>query len=388
MKKNIYFNNCLTSKPAPEVIEAMLPYLKDKFFFPENFIANGSEAQRIIESAKETIAKTINADAEELHFTSSGTVANNLAIKGFLSENSDKGNHIICSVNDYPDILTNAAFFEDSGFDVTYLKCDEQGFIDLKELEQAINEETILMMTTLVNHTSGTIQPLAKIREILDRKNKNVKLLVDAGQAYARMPIDVKEFGIDLMSFSAHKIHGPQGIGALYKEKNIRLAQIQHGISRIDDINTGAISIANIVGFEKAAELGFSNLDKKIDKIRDLSNYLLQQIEMKIPDTLLNGPRGADRICHNINISFDFIEGEAIMMMMDMHGVTISTGSACASQGLKPNYILMAMGRNHEQSHSSMKFTLSRYNTKEEIDFTVKKLAEVVQELRSRSPLY
>jgi cysteine desulfurase len=382
----IYFNNCLTSQPAPEVIDAMLPYWKDKFYFPENFIQTGTQIEEELESFKTIIAKSISANPSEIHFTTGGTSANNLAIKGFLMANADKGTHIIVSVGDYPDLLTNAAFFEKSGFSVTYLSIDKEGFINLDELKNAINEETVLFMTTMANHTVGAIQPIAEIRSILDASGRSIAMHVDACEAYARMPIDVAKMGIDMMSISAHKIHGPQGVGALFVKKGIKLNPIKHGVARIDDLETGGISLAAIAGFAKAVELAFAK--DNIKTIRELSNYLLQQIESKIPHTMLNGPRGEKRISHNINISFEFIEGEAIIMMLDLANIAVATGSACASKGLKPNYVMMAMGRNHEQSHGSLKFTLSRYNTKEEIDETVEKLAEIVQELRNRSPLY
>ncbi len=385
--ERIYFNNCLTSKPAPEVIKITTEYMNNRFYFPENFNAMGTATSEDLENAKMVIANSMGADTKEIHFTSGGTAANNLAIKGYLTANSASGTHIICSVIDYPDILTNAAFFEKSGFDVTYLNADNEGFIDLEQLKNSIREDTILFMTTLGNHTVGTIQPIKEIREILDIAKQKIAIHVDACEAYARIPIDVNELGIDLMSISAHKIHGPQGIGALYQRKGIKLGLVQHGVNRMDNLQTGGMSIASIAGFAKAVELAFNDLDVNIAKIRKLSDYLLNKIESTIPDTLLNGPRGDKRAPHNINISFDYIEGEAIMMMMDIIGVSISTGSACASQGLKANYVLMALGRSHEQSHSSMKFTFSRYNTFQEIDFTVEKLAEVVIELRSRSPL-
>jgi cysteine desulfurase len=382
----IYFNNCLTSQPAPEVIEAMLPYWKDKFYFPENFIQTGTQIEEELELFKQTIAQSIAAKPAEIHFTTGGTSANNLAIKGFLMANAEKGTHIIVSVGDYPDLLTNAAFFEESGFDVTYLSIDSEGFINLNELKDAIRNDTILFMTTLANHTVGTIQPIAEIRSVLNASGRSIAMHVDACEAYARMPIDVNKMGIDLMSISAHKIHGPQGVGALFVRKGIKLKSVKHGIARIDELETGGISLAAIAGFAKAVELAFAH--DNISKIRELSNYLLQQIEAKISHTLLNGPRGENRISHNVNISFQYIEGEAIIMMLDNENIAVATGSACASKGLKPNYVLMAMGRNHEQSHGSLKFTVSRYNSKEEIDLTVEKLANIVQELRDRSPLY
>ncbi len=386
--KKYYFDNCKTTQPAPEVVEAMLPYLGEKFIFPANFVFGGSAAAEELETFKRTVANSIGAQPSEIHFTSSGTAANNIAIKGFLSENAKNGTHIIVSVIDYPDLLTNAAFFEKSGFDVTYLKSDKEGLIDLEQLKNSIREDTIMMMTTFVNHTVGSIQPIKKIREILNSSDHKIALHVDAGQAYGKLPINVNELGIDLMSISAHKIHGPQGVGTLFQKKGIIVGPVIHGINRIDIHQTGGISMANIAGFAKAVELTFSDLEKSISQLKELSSYLMEKIESTIPYFMLNGPKGENRAPHNVNYSFDFIEGEAIMLMMDIAGISVATGSACASQGLKANYILMAMGRNHEQSHSSMKFTLSRYNTKEEIDYTVEKLAEIVKELRRRSPLY
>lgn len=386
--KKYYFDNCKTTQPAPEVVDAMLPYLGEKFIFPANFVFGGSAAAQELESFKRILADSIGAQPSEIHFTNSGTTANNIAIKGFLSENTKHGTHIIVSVIDYPDLLTNAAFFEQSGFEVTYLQTDDKGLIDLEQLRSSVREDTIMMMTTFVNHTVGSIQPIKEIRKILDTAEHKIALHVDAGQAYGKIPIDINELGIDLMSISAHKIHGPQGVGALFQKKGIALGPVIHGINRIDNHQTGGISMANIAGFAKAVELTFLNLENSISQLRVLSNYLMEKIETTIPHFMLNGPRGEQRAPHNVNYSFEFIEGEAIMMMMDIAGISVATGSACASQGLKANYILMAMGRNHEQSHGSMKFTLSRYNTKEEIDYTVEKLAEIVKELRRRSPLY
>ncbi len=387
MIKN-YFNNCLTSQPAPEVIDAMLPYMKDKFFFPADFVLEASEIEEDINNFKSIIAKTINAQPNEIHFTTGGTSANNIAIKGYLSANYKKGNHIIVSVIDYPDLLANAAFFEKSGFDVTYLKVNEEGFIDLQQLENAITPKTILFMSTIANHTIGTIQPIKKIRRILNTAPQRIAIHIDACEAYARMPIDVNDLDIDLMSVSAHKIHGPKGIGFLYQRKGTKLAQVKHGITRLDVHETGGFSIAAMAGFAKAVELAFENLDENITKIKNIRDYLRDKIESEIPYTLLNGPRDQNRVSHNLNISFDYIEGEAIMMMLDLAKIYVDTGSACASKGLKPNYVQMAIGRTHEQSHGSLKFTLTRYHTKEEIDYTVEKLKEIVKELRRRSPLY
>ena len=388
MSERIYFNNCLTTKPAPEVVEAMLPYLQENYYYPENFNKTGTAATRNLTGWKDLVAKTIGAGASEIHFTAGGTIANNIAIKGFLLANSDKGNHIVVSVVDYPDLLANAGFFEQSGFEVTYLQVDEDGFIDLEQLKRAVKKETILFMTTLANHTVGAIQPLEQIRTILDSSGHHIHIHADACEAYGRIPIDVNRLGMDLMSVSGHKIYGPQGSGFLYVRKGVKLSPLIHGIVRLDDLQTGGISVANTAGLVRAIELIFADFEGYTSHLKEISRYFLDQVREKIPYILTNGPLGEKRAPHNMNITFDYIEGEAIMMMLDMSGVSVATGSACASQGLKPNYVLKAMGRTHEQSHGSMKFTFSRYHRKEDIDILVENLLKVVKKLREGSTLY
>jgi len=384
----IYLDNCVTTCCAPEVIKEMQPYLEEKFWFPGTFISTGENTNNLIIEAQKTIAETLGASPKEIHFTSGGTLANNIAIKGLANAYKQQGKHIIVSVVDYPDLLTNAAYLEKNGFEVTYLSSDSEGFISLKELKQAIRKDTILFMTTAVNHTVGTIQPLSDIKAVLDSADHKIYYHLDAGQGYGKIPLNVNELGIDTMSISAHKIHGPQGIGALYQRTGTKLAQLIHGVKRVDNLQTGGLSIALIAGFAKAVELAFSDFETNIAYLRELSNYLLERIEKEISDVELNGPRGEKRAPHNINVSIDFIEGEAITMMLDQKGITVATGSACASEGLKANYVLMAMGKTHIQSHGSMKFTVSRYTTKTELDETVQALKEITKELRHRSPLY
>ncbi len=385
--ERVYLDNCLTTKPDQQVLQAMMPYFTEKYFFPGNFVSTGSSIQQDLDDFKHIIANSMGAKAQEIHFTSGGTSANNIGIKGYLMANASKGAHIICSVVDYPDILTNAAFFENSGFEVTYLNADWNGFIDLNELREAIRPDTILMMTTFANHIMGTIQPIKEIRKILNDSSNHIPLFVDAGHAYGRMPIQVDDYGIDMMSVSGHKIHGPQGVGALYVRSGLQINNSKHGINRVDNLETGCVSIANIAGFAKAVQLQFSDLNNHIKKMTSLRERLYSGIKKNISHILLNGPEGDQRISHNLNVSFDYIEGEAIMMMLDVYNITVATGSACASQGLKPNYVLMATGRNFVQSHGSIKFTLSRFTTEEEVDYVIEKLTEIVEELRSRSPL-
>ncbi|MCB5260386.1 MAG: cysteine desulfurase [Candidatus Cloacimonetes bacterium] len=383
---SIYLDNCVSSPVAPEVIDAMMPYFTEKFWFPGNFISTGESTNDALSGFSTIIAKSMGANPEEIHFTSGGTLANNIAIKGLAS--SLKRGHVICSVVDYPDLLTNAAWLEKQGFSVSYLTTDAEARIDLDQLKAEIRSDTVLFMTTAVNHVVGTIQPLKQIHEILSQAPNKIYFHVDAGQAYGKMPLNVNDYGIDTMSVSAHKIHGPQGIGALYVRKGTRLGQVIHGVKRVDGLQTGGLSIALIAGFAKAVDLTFTDLEGTIKHLRELSDYLYAQLQAKIEYIELNGAKGEGRASHNINISIDYIEGEAITMMLDMYGITVATGSACASQGLKANYVLMAIGKNHVQSHGSMKFTVNRYNTKEQIDFAVDKLAEITAELRQRSPLY
>ena len=384
----IYLDNCVTSKTAPEVIKEMLPYFEEEYWFPGTFISTGESTNALLNRAQTMVAESLGAQANEIHFTSGGTLANNIAIKGLANAYKKQGNHIIVSVVDYPDLLTNAAYLEKNGFDVTYLMADSEGFISLNELKNAIRKDTIMFMTTAVNHTVGTIQPLPQIKEILESADHKIYFHLDAGQGYGKIPLNVNELGVDTMSISAHKIHGPQGIGALYLRTGTKLAQLIHGVKRVDNLQTGGLSIALIAGFAKAVELTFSNFESHNAYLRELSNYLLEKLEQEIPYIELNGPRGEKRAPHNINISIDYIEGEAITMMLDQKGITVATGSACASEGLKANYVLMAMGKTHLQSHGSMKFTVSRYNTKAELDETVQALKEITIELRKRSPLY
>ncbi|MCB5234021.1 MAG: cysteine desulfurase [Candidatus Cloacimonetes bacterium] len=383
---SIYLDNCVTSPLDQEVLDAMLPYFNQQFWYPASFVSTGEKASENIASFAKIVADSLGANPDEIHFTSGGTVANNIAIKGIA--NAVKGGHAIVSVVDYPDLLTNAAWLEKQGVEVTYLSADNQAKIDLQELKDAIRPDTFLFMTTAVNHVVGTIQPLKEIREILDSATQKIYFMVDAGQAYGKMHLKVDDFGIDLMSISAHKIHGPQGIGALYVRKGVRLAQLIHGVKRVDNLQTGGLSIALMAGFAKAVEITFADLDATIATLRELSDYLLEKLEAKIPHIELNGAVGEGRAPHNINVSIDYIEGESVTVMLDMKGITVATGSACASQGLKPSYVLLAMGKNHVQSHGSMKFTLNKYITKEELDYTVDTLAEITKKLRELSPLY
>jgi len=388
MNERIYMDNCVTSAMAPEVLEAMKPYFSEEYWCPSSFVSTGEASSAAFEGFRKVIAAALNAKPKEITFTSGGTIANNIALKGLALANSGEGRHIICSTVDYPDLLTHAGYFEKMGFEVSYLEPDELGFVSADKLKAAIRQDTILFMSTMVNHVVGTIQPIQEYAKVLAAANHKIWFHVDAGQAFGKLHLDVAALGVDTLAISAHKIHGPQGIGALYVKKGSRLGPYIHGVRRFEGVQPGGLSLAAMAGFAKAVEMVYQDLDGHIKQLRELSDYLLEQLESQIDYVELNGPRGEGRVCHNINVSLDFIEGEAITVMLDMHKITVATGSACASRGLKPSYVLMAMGKNHVQSHGSMKFTLSRYNTKEQIDFTVAKLKEIAVVLRERSPLY
>ncbi len=386
--ERIYLDNCVTTKPAPEVLDAMKVYWEEKYWFPGNFFSTSEEIASALKSFANTLADTIGAKENEIHFTSGGTLANNIAIKGVLMANSSRGTHIIASNVDYPDILTNLAFFENTGFEVTYLETDKEGFVSAEKLKQAIRPDTIMFLTSVANHVVGTLQPIEDYSKVLKEADHKIFFHADACQAYGKVKLDMNELAIDTMAISAHKIHGPQGVGALYVRKGTPLSSTIHGVKRIDGLNTGGINIAGIAGFIKAIEMNFSKFDENANYLRKLSDYILKKVQAEIKYTSVNGAMGERRAPHNMNISFDFIEGEAITMMLDINGITVATGSACASQGLQANYVLMAMGKTHVQSHGSIKFTVSRYNTIEEIDYMVDKLKNIVETLRSRSPLY
>jgi len=388
MNERIYMDNCVTSAMAPEVLEAMKPYFSEEYWYPSSFVSTGEASSAAFEGFRKVIADALNATPKEITFTSGGTIANNIALKGLALANSGEGRHIICSTVDYPDLLTHAGYFEKMGFEVSYLEPDELGFVSADKLKAAIRQDTILFMSTMVNHVVGTIQPIQEYAKVLAAANHKIWFHVDAGQAFGKLHLDVAALGVDTLAISAHKIHGPQGIGALYVKKGSRLGPYIHGVRRFEGVQPGGLSLAAMAGFAKAVEMVYQDLDGHIKQLRELSDYLMEQLESQIDYVELNGPRGEGRVCHNINVSLDFIEGEAITVMLDMHKITVATGSACASRGLKPSYVLMAMGKNHVQSHGSMKFTLSRYNTKEQIDFTVAKLKEIAVVLRERSPLY
>lgn len=376
----VYLDNGATTKVDPNVVRAMKPYFLTIYGNASSLHKFGRDAKEALDNARSTIAKKINAYFEEIVFTSGGSESNNLAIKGIAYNYKDKGNHIITTKVEHPSVLETFKNLEKEGFKVDYLDVDELGLVDLNQLKKLINKKTILVSVIHGNNETGVIQDIKKIGEIC---NENEVLFhIDAVQSFTKVPIDVKNLNVDLMSISSHKIHGPKGVGALYFNKNIKLKKLNYGGHHEFNLRAGTENIPGIVGFAKAIEL-LKNTD--INKMTGLRNYLIRELS-KIENTQINGSLNS-RLCNNVNISFKGIEGESILLHLDLRGIAVSTGSACSSQSLEPSHVLIAMGLSHEMAHGSIRFTLSKYTKKEELDYTIRHVKSIVENLRRISPL-
>jgi len=377
----VYLDNAATTKVAPEVMREIETYSTEKYGNASSLHSFGREARDALENSRKVIAKSINAEPEEIIFTASGTESDNLAVKEIAFLHKDKGNHIITSKIEHPAVGETCKFLEQMGFEITELDVDKQGFVDLKQLEKAIRKDTILVSIIHANNEIGTIQPIDKIGEIC--RKKAVIFHTDAVQSFTKVPIDVKKIKVDLISLSAHKIHGPKGIGALYKRKNVKLGTLIHGGGHEFGLRSGTENIVGAVGFAKAVKL----VEKKdIEKMKKLRDKLIDGL-MKIPETVLNGPKDK-RLCNNVNVAFKYIEGEALVLKLDEKGIAASTGSACSSKSLMPSHVLLAIGLKPHEAHGSLRLTLSRYTTEKEIDYALKVIPNVVEELRQISPLW
>ena len=376
-----YLDNGATTMVDPKVVDAMNPFFTERFGNASSLHKLGRTAHEALESSRLVIAKKLNALPEEIIFTSGGTESDNLAIKEVAFHNIKKKNHIITTKIEHPAVLNTCRFLEKMGFEITYLNVNHEGFIDLPGLEKSIKENTCLVSIIHANNEIGTIQDIKAIGEIC--KKHNVAFHTDAVQSFTKVPIDTKKIPVDLISLSAHKIHGPKGIGALYVRKGTPLHSLFHGGSQEANLRPGTENIPGIVGFAKAVELASEGHIKKMEKLRD---YLIQEIKNNFTDIEINGPE-KNRLCNNINISFKGIEGESLLMHLDEKGIAVSTGSACSSQSLEPSHVLLAIGLKPEVAHGSVRFTLSRFTTREELDYALKSLTEIVKNLRQISPL-
>jgi len=378
-------DNAATTAMTKEVVEAMLPFMTEKYGNPSSVYSLGSEARVAVEEARESIANHLGAESKEIFFTGCGTESDNWAIKGTAYKLKDKGNHIITSKIEHHAVLHTCQYLEKQGFEVTYLDVDEDGVVDLEQLKNSIKEETILITIMYANNEIGTIQPIKEIGEIA--KEKNILFHTDAVQAVGHLNIDVKEENIDMLSLSAHKLHGPKGVGVLYIKKGVRIDNLLEGGAQERRKRAGTENVAGIVGLAKAMDMAYDNLEEKNEKLISLRNKLINEIETRIDHVKLNGHR-TKRLPGNVNISFEFIEGESLLLSLDMMGIAASSGSACTSGALDPSHVLMAIGLTHEIAHGSLRLSLGDFNTEEEINYVVDQLEIIVDRLRKMSPLY
>lgn len=385
MKKLIYLDNAATTKTAPEVVEAMLPYFSEFYGNPSSIYSLAGESKKAIDQARETIAGALGAQPEEIYFTAGGTESDNWALKATAEYYRKKGNHIITTKIEHHAVLHSCQQLEKQGFEVTYLDVDENGVVKLEELKKAIRPTTILISVMYANNEIGTIQPIQEIGEIAHEKG--ILFHTDAVQAFGQLPIYVDDCHIDMLSASGHKLNGPKGIGFLYIRKGVKIRSFIHGGAQERKRRAGTENVPGIVGLGRAVERAVKTMEERTAKERELRDYLIGRVLAEIPYTRLNGHRSL-RLPNNANFSFQFIEGESLLIMLDMEGICGSSGSACTSGSLDPSHVLLAIGLPHEIAHGSLRLTLNEENTKEELDFVVESLKRIIERLRSMSPLY
>ena len=385
MDKIIYLDNAATTKTAKEAVDAMLPFFTEHYGNASSIYSLGAESKKAMTQAREIIAESIGATPAEIYFTAGGSESDNWALVATAEAYASKGKHIITSRIEHHAILHTCDYLKTRGYEITYVDVDENGVIKLDELKKAIRPDTILISVMFANNEIGTIQPIKEIGEIA--KEHGILFHTDAVQAYGHVPINVDEEHIDMLSTSGHKINGPKGIGFLYIRKGIKIRSFVHGGQQERSRRAGTENIPGIVGYGAAVKRAFESLTERMNKETRLRDYLIGRIEKEIPYCRLNGDR-VKRLPNNVNFSFQFIEGESLLIMLDMKGICASSGSACTSGSLDPSHVLLAIGLPHEIAHGSLRLTLSEENTKEEIDYVVDSIKEIVNKLRSMSPLY
>jgi len=384
-KRIVYMDHSATTYTKREVLEAMIPYYSEHFGNPSSIYSIAGDSKKAIDAARLQVAKALGADTDEIYFTSGGSESDNWAIKGVAFANRKKGNHIITSAIEHHAVLHTCKYLEKEGFTVTYLPVDRYGMIDPADLEKAITEKTILVSVMFANNEIGTIEPIAELGAVAH--NHKVYFHTDAVQVIGNVPVDVKAQNIDMLSLSAHKFYGPKGIGALYIKKGVKIDNLIHGGGQERKRRAGTENIAGIVGIGKAIELATADIDGHNRRIQGMRDRLLQGILAKIPGVYLNGHK-EKRLPGNINVSFEFIEGESMLLWLDDEGICASTGSACTSGSLEPSHVLLATGLPVEISHGSLRLTLGDINTEQDVDFVLEVLPKVVSRLREMSPLY
>ena len=385
MKQTIYLDNAATTRVRPEVVEAMIPYFTELYGNPSSVYEFASPAKQAITAARETIAGALGAKPQEIYFTGGGSESDNWALKATAEAYQAKGKHIITTKIEHHAILHTCEYLEKHGFEVTYLDVDEFGTVKLDELKKAIRPDTILISIMFANNEIGTIQPVKEIGAIA--KEHGILFHTDAVQAFGHEPIDVDELNIDMLSASGHKLNGPKGVGFLYIRTGVKIRSFIHGGAQERKRRGGTENVPGIVGLGKATEIAMANLEENKEKEAKLRDYLIGRVLKEVPFTRLNG-HPTERLSNNANFAFQFIEGESLLIMLDMDGICGSSGSACTSGSLDPSHVLLAIGLPHEIAHGSLRLTLSETNTKEEMDFVVESIKRIVERLRSMSPLY
>lgn len=386
MKRYVYADNAATTPVSAEVVNAMMPYLTEKWGNPSSLHEKGREAALALEDARKRVAACIGADAKELFFTSCGSESDNWALKGAAYAGRKKGRtHIITSAIEHHAALHACQSLAKEGFEVTYLGVDNNGVVSIDELKAAISEKTALVSVMLANNEIGTIEP---IREIADIAHAHGALMfTDAVQAIGNIPVDVKELGVDMLALSGHKIHAPKGIGALYVKKGVRIDNLIDGGGQERSKRGGTENLPYIVGLATAMESAVKRIPE-MEKVASIRDYLIDELTSRVPYSTLNGPRGDARLPGNVNIGFEFIEGESMLLLLDYEGIACSTGSACSSASLDPSHVLLAIGVPHERAHGSLRLSISTETTKEDADYILEKLPPIIQRLRDMSPLY
>ena len=385
MDKTIYLDHAATTFVKEEVLKEMLPYFTEDFGNASTVYSLGQKCKLALDNARERTAAALGCEANEIYFTASGSEADNWAIKGAARANRKKGNHIITSAIEHHAVLHTCKALEKEGFEVTYLPVDEYGLVSPEDVKNAIKDTTILVTIMYANNEIGTIEPIAEIAKAA--KEKGVLMHTDAVQAAGAVPINIKELGVDMLSLSAHKFNGPKGVGALYIRRGLRIENLIEGGAQEKGKRAGTENLAGIVGLASALELSVSAMEEKSQKLAKMRDYIIDNIEKRIPYSRLNGHR-TRRLPNNVNFSFEFIEGESLLLWLDINGIAASSGSACTSGSLDPSHVLLGIGLKHEIAHGSLRITLGDENTYEEIDYMLDKLCEIVEKLRQMSPLY
>lgn len=383
--KPVYFDHAATTPLCKEALEKMLPYFTEVFGNPNSQHAYGRESVKAVDEARDDIAKIINCKPNELYFTSGGTEGDNWALRGIANAYKSKGKHIIISPIEHAAMIVTAKALKKEGFEIEYMKVDENGFVDLEHLKSIVRDDTIFVGCMMANNEVGTIEPIKEIAQIA-HANGSV-MFTDAVQAAGVLKIDVKDLGVDLMSMSAHKIYGPKGVGALYIRNGLKVESILTGGHQERMKRGGTTNVAGIVGFSEAFRIAIRDIDKNFEYVSSLRDHFIDRVLSEVPFVKLNGPR-ENRLPANADFSFQFIEGESILFSLDLAGIAVSSGSACSSGSLEPSHVLLSLGLPEELAHGSIRFSFGKHNTIEEVDYAVDVIKESVQRLREMSPLF